>query len=332
MFDVGKTTLQVWTWRVVHAINYVLRDNIVFPTSAAALDSLATGFHNIANGMGAAIPNTVCAFDGVVVQKCPPPQAQTSQGERNKTQSAAHFYRKGFFGAAMLAFVDAKCRFLSISMACAASCHDSTMFEYSLAGQLLAAGLVDKKYNAVADDAFTCAGHVLTPYSGNSLSPQEDAFNYYLSLQRQVVERAFAIWKRKWGIYWRTLCVSEQHVKLVMEVTCRLHNFCIDREVSPDIEDYIAHDEQYWQTVKPVPINHPRLRPKTVDFIDPEYLDTETRAHFLPPEFMHGAQQTTKRRHIRNAIASQGLLRPITMPAVATARHSAHLPCPAPRV
>ncbi len=81
MFDVGKTTLHVWTWRVIRAINHVLRDNIVFPTTASALDSLAAGFNNIAGGMGAAIPNTVCAFDGVCIQKCPPPQAKVSPDE-----------------------------------------------------------------------------------------------------------------------------------------------------------------------------------------------------------------------------------------------------------
>ena len=74
MFDVAKTTLHVWTYRVIHAIIHVLRDNIHFPTTAAALDSLAQGFANIAGGMGAAIPHTVCAFDGVVIQKSPPPQ------------------------------------------------------------------------------------------------------------------------------------------------------------------------------------------------------------------------------------------------------------------
>jgi hypothetical protein len=317
---------------VIRAINHVLRDNIVFPTTASALDSLAAGFSNIAGGMGAAIPNTVCAFDGVVIQKCPPPQAKLSPGDGNKTHSAAHFYRKGYFGAAMLAFVDAKCRFLSISMACAASCHDSTMFDYSLAGQLLNTGLVDKKYNAVADDAFTCAGHIITPYKGNSLSPQEDAFNYYLSLQRQVVERTFAIWKRKWGIFWRTLCVSEEHVRLVMEVTCRLHNFCIDREVSCNIDQYVAHDDEYWEAIRPVPIKHPRIKPTKVAPPPPEYLDTDTRAQFLPPEFVIGAQQTSKRRNIRNDLAAQGLLRPAGSPALpTTTRHSAGLPPRIPR-
>jgi hypothetical protein len=326
MFDVARTTLHVWTWRTIRAINYVLRDNITFPTDEASLDSLAAGFNNIAGGLGAAIPHTVCAFDGVVVQKCPPPQMPLEKNGFVRSNSAAHFYRKGYFGAAMLAFVDAKCRFLSISMACAASCHDSTMFECSEAGRLLARGLVSKKYNAVADDAFVTRGHILTPYVGHSLTMQEDAFNYYLSMQRQVVERAFGIWKRKWGIFWRTLAVSEIHVKLVMEVTARLHNFCIDRNVSPEIDSYIVHDDKYWAAVKPDPIKHPRLR-ELLSASEAILLETAERAPFLPRDFVYGAQERNKRKVLCDSISAQGLLRPATSASrLSLRRGSANLP------
>lgn len=115
-FDIASTTFHVWKWRVIKGIIVVLRDNILFPTTAAGLDSLAAGFANIGGGMGAAIPHTVCAFDGVVIQKCPPPQAKLQPGQQVSTNTAAHFYRKGYFGAAVLAFVDAKCR---LPIACA---------------------------------------------------------------------------------------------------------------------------------------------------------------------------------------------------------------------
>jgi hypothetical protein len=328
MFNVAKSTLQVWTWRTIRAIIQVLHDNIRFPTDEASLDTLATGFANIAGGLGAAIPNTVCAFDGIVVQKAPPPQEKLREGDYVRTNTAAHFYRKGYFGAAMLAFVDANCRFLSISMACAASCHDSTMYEYSDAGHLLEAGLVHKKYNAVADDAFTTHGHVITPYEGHSLSPQQDAFNYYLSLQRQVVERTFGIWKRKWGIFWKTLTVNEKHVKLVIEVTARLHNFCIDRNVSPSIDDYIVHDARYWRAVKRDPLKHPRIS-QEVRSSDPVLLDSSEAAGFLPSHFVGGAQERTKRKQICDAIAAQGLLRPARVPlAMQLKRGRANLPKP----
>ena len=332
MFDVAKTTLHVWTWRVIIAIIHVLKDNIMFPTDEPSLDSLAAGFANIAGGLGAAIPHTVCAFDGVCIQKCPPPQSKLQPGGQVTTNTAAHFYRKGYFGAAMMAFVDAKCRFLSISMACAASCHDSTMFDCSCAGQLLTRGLPSKKYNAVADDAIVTRGHILTPYVGHTLTPHEDAFNYYLSLQRQVVERAFGMWKRKFGIFWRTLFVSEKHVKLVIEVTARLHNFCIDKNVSPSIDDYIVHDARYWAAVRPEPIKHPRLK-HVADASEPVLLATCERAQFLPVDFLTGPQERTKRKSICDAIAGQGLLRPphsVLAAARNLRRESANLPVALP--
>ena len=331
-FDVAKSTLHKWTWRVIKAIIFVLRDNINFPTDEASLDALAAGFANIAGGLGAAIPHTVCAFDGVVIQKCPPPQKDLQANEAVSTNTAAHYYRKGYFGAAMMAFVDSKCRFLSISMACAASCHDSTMFDCSCAGQLLTRGLPSRKYNAIGDDAFVTRGHILTPYVGHSLTPQEDAFNYYLSLQRQVVERAFGLWKRKWGIYWRTLFVCEPHVKLIIEVTARLHNFCIDRNVSPDIDDYIVHNPKYWASVKPAALKHHRIRP-LVDAPEAVLLATSERAQFLPSGFVNGPQERNRRKVICDAIASQGLLRPVAPPlpkARPLRRDSANLPVALP--
>ncbi len=131
MFNLAMTTIKVWTWRTCDAITAALSGNIYFPTTRSALDGLAQGFRNIAGGMGAAIEWTVCAFDGVCIQKTCPPLKPVKPGQRVESNNAAHYYRKGYFGAAVLAFVDSKCRFLSISMACAASCHDSTMFECS---------------------------------------------------------------------------------------------------------------------------------------------------------------------------------------------------------
>ena len=92
-FDVSKSTLHKWTWRVIKAINVVLRDNIMFPSDEPSLDALAAGFANIGGGLGAAIPNTVCAFDGVVIQKCPPPPKDLQPNQAVSSNTAAHYYR-----------------------------------------------------------------------------------------------------------------------------------------------------------------------------------------------------------------------------------------------
>ncbi len=136
------------------------------------------------------------------------------------------------------------------------------------------------------------------------------------------------MWKRKWGIFWKTLAVSEKHVKLVIEVTARLHNFCIDRNVSPSIDDYIVHDARYWRAVKRDPLKHPRIS-QEVRSSDPVLLDSSEAAGFLPSQFVGGAQERTKRKQICDAIAAQGLLRPARVPlAMQLKRGRANLPKP----
>ena len=180
------------------------------------------------------------------------------------------------------------------------------------AGLMLADGLVDAKYNAVGDDAFANRGHVITPYAGKALTPQEDAFNYYVSLQRQVVERTFAIWKRKWGIFWSRLQVSERNVKRIIEVTCRLHNLCIDRNVSQDIADYTTHDTDYWEKVRPIPIKHCRVHSEAQNS-EPVLLDDRTRAAMLPPEFSALPAEYMKRKRLCDRVAQLGLTRPVAV-------------------
>ncbi len=103
--------------------------------------------------------------------------------------------------------------------------------------------------------------------------------------------------------------MSEEHVRLVIEVTARLHNFCTDRNVSQDIDDYIVHDAKYWAAVKPDAVKHARLRDLAVS-AEPVLLQTCERAQFLPVGFSSGPQERCKRKSACDYIASQGLLRP----------------------
>jgi hypothetical protein len=86
----------------------------------------------------------------------------------------------------MLAFVDANLRFLSISISCYASSHDSTLFSASKFGKCVADGSLSSKWLIVGDDAFVCRGNIITPYVKHSLSAPQRNYNYYLSLNRQV--------------------------------------------------------------------------------------------------------------------------------------------------
>jgi hypothetical protein len=85
----------------------------------------------------------------------------------------------------MLAFVDANLRFLSISISCYSSSHDSTLFSASKLGKNIAEGKLDSKWLIVGDDAFVCRGNIITPYVKHTLTPPQRNYNYFLSLNRQ---------------------------------------------------------------------------------------------------------------------------------------------------
>ena len=69
----------------------------------------------------------------------------------------------------------------------------------------------------VLDEAYPCTEQEMSPWKGRNLPPEKDAFNYYSSLNRQVIERAFGILVQRWGIFWRPLRVSMHNRGVVNE-------------------------------------------------------------------------------------------------------------------
>ena len=69
----------------------------------------------------------------------------------------------------------------------------------------------------VADDAYVASPWIITPWSGakGTLKPHKACFNYWQSRTRTVVEQAFGIYVRRWGVLQSTLDVSLYHASLV---------------------------------------------------------------------------------------------------------------------
>lgn len=159
---------------------------------------------------------------------------------------AAQYCRKGYFATTMLAFVDASTRFLSVSIKCASSSHDSTLFACSNLGKKIMNGDLGDKWCIVGDDAFSSFGNVITPFAKHSLNARQRNFNYFCSLLRQVVECAFGRWKMKWGILWRPLFVDADNITTVLRCTCHLHNYCIDQGCNDT--NFVPPLEDVWWT------------------------------------------------------------------------------------
>jgi DDE superfamily endonuclease len=68
---------------------------------------------------------------------------------------------------------------------------------------------------------------VLTPFPGAPSSRQE-AFNYYLSSLRFLVEQVFSVIVGSWGILWSPMRCTLKKATRVVVVVCKLHHVIID--------------------------------------------------------------------------------------------------------
>ena len=88
-------------------------------------------------------------------------------------------------------------------------------------------GRLPKWAHVVLDEAFGCTDQELVAWSAgkNALSQEKDAFNYFLSAQRQSVERVFGVMHNRFGILWRPMSFSFDRYKLILVALCRFDLF-----------------------------------------------------------------------------------------------------------
>lgn len=170
---------------------------------------------------------------------------------------------------------------------------------------------IARHWVVVGDDAFKSRGHIVSPFAGNCLTPTQRNFNYFVSLLRCVVERAFSLWKTKWGIFWRPLRMNARNVKQVVEVTARLHNFCIDRSCSVNPDDYCVYDDFFWTHTAPQKKTQPRRHvAPPPPFTDVVFADAETIAHVFGHHDVQRAQRWLRSEIIKFQ-EGQGYVAPI---------------------
>ena len=235
-FHLPSNTIHQYFYEVLRAIDKKVV-NIKFPmhdvASLNALEAgddisyvnnilrhLLLGFSSLSGGL---LPGTVAAGDGIVFQISKPKSSQVNG------DVSSFFTRKGYFAYGLQAFVSSTCKFLSIASKLCSSSHDSTAYIVTQLAQSIKNGELPPQFHVVLDDAYVCTNQELTPWKGRNLSVEKDAFNYYLSKQRQVVERAFGLLVQRWGIFWRPIRVDMNKIPLIISVACKLHNICVDR-------------------------------------------------------------------------------------------------------
>jgi hypothetical protein len=159
-YEMIYKTIYKYYYQVIIAIDKNVL-NINFPLGdELALRALEAGFMRVFRGT---CPDTVAAGDGVVF-KMDIPNAIEANGD------VSSFYtRKGYFAYGMQGFCDSNCKFLSISMKCCSSTHDSTAYIISSLAIAIREGKLVEWAHMVLDEAYPCNNQELSSWKGKNL-------------------------------------------------------------------------------------------------------------------------------------------------------------------
>ena len=82
----------------------------------------------------------------------------------------------------------------------------------------------------LGDDAFAMADNFMKPYPQTGLSLDKKIFNYRLSRARRVVENAFGILVRRFGLFQKQISLSPKKAQIIVLACCYLHNYLRKRQ------------------------------------------------------------------------------------------------------
>jgi DDE superfamily endonuclease len=197
------------------AINYHL-DNIIFPVTEEECTAGADGFQSL---RGCPWYGVITALDGIAVaircprlSSCPDPQK--------------YYNRKGFYALSIQACTSANYKIIYVSAKHAGSTQDSTAFMstplHAVLDRSEADGGLPYWAPVAADNAYgngSACGRALTPFP-SALSSRQEAFNYYLSSLRILIEQVFGVIVGRWGILWSPMrCTLKKATRVV--VVCK---------------------------------------------------------------------------------------------------------------
>lgn len=209
-------------WPICEAIE--LSYSIGLDFSPENLSSLAKDFSDICPASATAFDGVVLALDGWVMQTRAPHNTEVDN-------IMSYRNRKGVFGVVILAGCDARTKFHMWNNKNTGSTNDCTAWDNSSLKKKIDHGALPQRYYFIGDEAFVLGNQFLIPWGGQGIGVAKDSYNYHLSVRRQVIERAFGILVKRWGVFARALVVSHSRWFLVSSVCAKLHNICIDKNV-----------------------------------------------------------------------------------------------------
>jgi hypothetical protein len=162
-------------------------------------------------------PGTVAAGDGCAFKIRRPNERESGADVQS------HYTRKYSWAYGFILFCDGDLNIMSVEASHVASTHDAGMYATSGVHAAIQNKELPSWAHVVLDEAFGSTDQELVAWSQgkNVLSQEKDAFNYFLSAQRQSVERVFGVLHNRWGILWRPMGFAFDRYKFILITVCR---------------------------------------------------------------------------------------------------------------
>lgn len=209
--------------RTIHAIALLYKYYIKFPNTVAEQNKLAADFYRIAK-----FPRVNGAID------CTHVRIQSPGGEN------AEIYRnrKGYFSINTQCVAGPNLMFLDVVARWHGSAHDSNIWDNSAIKRKFLQGTYGDKF-LLGDSGYAQTNYMMTPLAdGNVRSRGESLYQESQIKTRNVIERAFGVWKRRFPILSRGINLSIHRVPGIIVAAAVLHNLAILQNDSvPPVED-----------------------------------------------------------------------------------------------
>ena len=144
-------------------------------------------------------------------------------------QNANSYYnRKKFHSIILQAVCKHDLQFTDINVGWPGRVHDAKVLKNSTLWETGFEKCAHGRYHILGDAAYPLKQWLLTPYRDTGhLNRQQLRYNLQLSSKRQVIERAFALLKRRFRRLKYLNMKSEMNMCQTVVCTCILHNICI---------------------------------------------------------------------------------------------------------
>ncbi|XP_033730552.1 putative nuclease HARBI1 [Pecten maximus] len=222
-FGISESSVVLCRRRIIDAILKNLKHKFISWPKNQSLQETVDKFEQ-RNGF----PGIVGSLDGTHIPIRAP-----------KENAQSYVNRKKFHSLHLQAVCNSEMIFTDCFAGYPGSCHDARVLRNS---DLWENGLLLCNGNhTIADGAYPLRRWLLTPFRDNGhLTYQQKNFNYMLSANRVVIERAFGLLK---GRFRRLNYLDTQSIKTAVEVimvSCVLHNICLIH--NDEYDDYLEID------------------------------------------------------------------------------------------